>query len=212
MKTIQSMAVAAILAGWCASASGQSSAHFRLEAASSQPTAQTCASGHFLLEGSIGNTFSQVSTNSMREIAAGIVPHRFPAYLGEPFIDTDADGLADGWEMFCFGKLAQTASDDPDGDGYPNSHEQLAATDPLNPTSLFRTTAFAKAGAEIKLCWHGRPLQDYRVYFSANLAPPWELVAVVPTDEYGDASHGDTDPARTSQTCGFYRVELVRER
>ncbi|MDP0495220.1 MAG: LamG-like jellyroll fold domain-containing protein, partial [Verrucomicrobiota bacterium JB024] len=45
--------------------------------------------------------------------------------------DTDADGLADAWEMDHFGNLDQTAEGDPDGDGLTNLQEQAAGTSPL---------------------------------------------------------------------------------
>ncbi|MEW5977242.1 MAG: DNRLRE domain-containing protein [Acidobacteriota bacterium] len=44
--------------------------------------------------------------------------------------DTDADGLADSWEMFFFGNLGQTASGDPDGDGQTNLIEYLQGRSP----------------------------------------------------------------------------------
>ena len=50
------------------------------------------------------------------------------AYTGE--VDTDADGLADGWERKWFGDLSQTAEGDPDGDGLTNLRESRLAHDP----------------------------------------------------------------------------------
>lgn len=190
---------------------GQSSTHYRLEAASSQPTMQTTQSTHYLVEGSLGNTCSRYSTNSMREIAAGIMIHRLPTNLVEPLFDSDGDGLADGWEEFYFGNHSPSASADPDGDGFTNTQEQLAGTNPLDPTSLFRTTAFTKSGTTINVSWRGRVSQAYRVYFSSTLAAPWALLATVTTNASGTASYPDTNPARTNLAKGFYRIELVRD-
>ena len=47
-------------------------------------------------------------------------------------VDTDADGMYDGWEIQHFGSLAQGAFDDPDNDGINNWGEYLAN---LVPTS-----------------------------------------------------------------------------
>lgn len=45
--------------------------------------------------------------------------------------DTDSDGLLDEWELTFFGSLAaQTASGDPDADGYSNAQEYTNGTNP----------------------------------------------------------------------------------
>ncbi len=54
----------------------------------------------------------------------------------KPVIDSDADGLPDSWEMQYFGNLNQTASGDPDGDGYTNLEEYQNGTNPTVPDPL----------------------------------------------------------------------------
>ena len=50
--------------------------------------------------------------------------------------DTDADGLADAWELAQFANLtSQNGSGDPDGDGADNLSEQSGGSDPNNPAS-----------------------------------------------------------------------------
>jgi hypothetical protein len=49
----------------------------------------------------------------------------------EPSNDTDNDGLPDTWEVQYWGNLAQTASDDPDGDGFTNLQEYVNVTNPI---------------------------------------------------------------------------------
>ncbi len=44
--------------------------------------------------------------------------------------DTDGDGLPDSWEMRYFGDLDETATGDPDGDGWSNLAEYNNGTDP----------------------------------------------------------------------------------
>ena len=45
--------------------------------------------------------------------------------------DSDGDGLPDWWEMHYFGNLDQTASGDPDGDGFTNLDEYVRGQSPL---------------------------------------------------------------------------------
>jgi Ricin-type beta-trefoil lectin domain-like len=44
--------------------------------------------------------------------------------------DSDGDGMADDWEIFNFGNLAQAGWADPDGDGVSNFDEYTTDTDP----------------------------------------------------------------------------------
>lgn len=46
------------------------------------------------------------------------------------FTDTDADGLADWWELANFGDLTHQANGDEDGDGIPNVYEEALRLDP----------------------------------------------------------------------------------
>ena len=48
-------------------------------------------------------------------------------------VDTDGDGMYDGWELQYFGSLAQSYTNDFDGDGIINWGEYLAGLDPTNP-------------------------------------------------------------------------------
>jgi len=52
------------------------------------------------------------------------------------FVDTDNDGLSDPWEEAYFGGLAQTASADPDSDGYTNSQEYAGSSNPNSTPSI----------------------------------------------------------------------------
>lgn len=46
--------------------------------------------------------------------------------------DSDGDGLWDWWEMYWFGDLAQSATDDPDNDYMNNYYEMIYDTNPLD--------------------------------------------------------------------------------
>jgi len=54
--------------------------------------------------------------------------------------DSDGDGLPDDWEMFHFGNLTQSATDDADGDGVNNLAEYNADTNPAAFTTQWNGT------------------------------------------------------------------------
>lgn len=56
----------------------------------------------------------------------------------DPFSTQDSDGdtLPDGWELFHFGDLDETATGDPDGDCSINANEYAALTDPDDALSV----------------------------------------------------------------------------
>jgi hypothetical protein len=45
-------------------------------------------------------------------------------------LDSDGDGLPDGWEIRHFGNHTQSPNGDPDGDGWSNLQEYQNGTDP----------------------------------------------------------------------------------
>ena len=51
---------------------------------------------------------------------------------GDEFRDSDADGLADAWELARFGDLSATATQDHDGDGLQTLDEYRFGTDPFS--------------------------------------------------------------------------------
>ena len=61
-------------------------------------------------------------------------------------IDTDGDGLPDWWESDKFSNLAQTATADPDGDGFNNLQEFLAGTSPQISSSRLNFATYSPGG------------------------------------------------------------------
>ena len=53
------------------------------------------------------------------------------ATAATPAVDSDTDGLDDGWEQLWFGDLDGVATDDPDGDGLDNAAEAAWSTNPV---------------------------------------------------------------------------------
>ncbi|WP_035613151.1 LamG-like jellyroll fold domain-containing protein [Haloferula sp. BvORR071] len=60
---------------------------------------------------------------------------RTPSQFIFRFVDTDSDGMDDGWETAYFGNLAQTAAGDADSDGRTNIQEYTDGTIPNNADS-----------------------------------------------------------------------------
>jgi hypothetical protein len=70
---------------------------------------------------------------------------------------SDTDGLPDWWRLGYFGHALgdagdnSRAGDDPDGDGMSNLNEYFAATDPLNPASVFRIAQVTTAAGDVQI-------------------------------------------------------------
>jgi hypothetical protein len=72
-----------------------------------------------------------------------------PALL---IIDSDADGVADSWELANFGSLTNSATTDFDGDGSSNLQEFLNGTNPADSNSVrFVVTIVRDGGSVIKV-------------------------------------------------------------
>lgn len=98
---------------------------------------------------SLSNAFAFVQTDSI-----------------SPGPDADADGLPDAWELSYAPDLAMlNGSGDSDGDGFSDRQEYIADTNPTDPGSALRITAFAAAaqGTANSITWMSRPTRQYRV-------------------------------------------------
>ena len=81
-----------------------------------------------------------------------------------PADDTDADGLADGAELWHFGSTTQTVgSADSDGDRISNAAEILAGTDPTNSSSVLIQLAPIANGQELVLSWQSATGRTYAI-------------------------------------------------
>ena len=124
------------------------------------------------------------------------------AWLLNPSIDTDNDGMPDAWELLHgLNASLDDSALDPDGDGISNKNEHAAATDPLSVASSLGITALT-GGA---LTWRSVPGRSYAVEESAELSA-WQAVpgmsAVLAT--------GATSTANVPVSPGLSRFFRVR--
>ncbi|HZI32228.1 MAG TPA: hypothetical protein VFF11_07790, partial [Candidatus Binatia bacterium] len=84
-------------------------------------------------------------------------------------VDGDADGLADDWENFYFGKLGVGATNSYTGDGVSNDAKYIAGTNPTNTAENFRVLSLQSQADANELRFNFAPNRQYAVQFSADL-------------------------------------------
>jgi hypothetical protein len=133
-------------------------------------------------------------------------------------VDTDGDGLLDEWELAhnldphsATGNFG--ADGDPDHDGFKNSSEQFAGTDPHDPLSALRVRVAFPGQNIVRISWDAVIGKQYQLEYSdASLSS----FLTVPGNEWPRTADqtelvfDDTLPANTSTTGRFYRVRVVR--
>jgi hypothetical protein len=85
------------------------------------------------------------------------------------FVDTDDDGMADGWETSCFGNLEASPEVDSDVDGFPNLAEYIAGTDPRDALSHLRFEIATDESNKFGLHWAAAPGRTYVVENASDL-------------------------------------------
>jgi len=176
-----------------------------------------------------GGTFDR--TNNAEQVnwqipATGIVeisvwPHEIPEVTQDFAIvatgdfsawalnrDDDADLLPDYWEMFHFGNLSNTGTNDSDGDGLSDYGEFVAGTDPNNQLDLLKLTTLSAevASNEVVLQWTSEKDRHYAVETRSNLlAGGWNTITsdIPATEPINTVTLSPPDSAEV-----FYRVEV----
>ena len=97
-----------------------------------------------------------------------------------PGADTDGDGIADAYEFLYTNPdslAVLTAIGDADADGESDKEEYLANTNPRDPNSALRITAFATNGTNnFSLTWASNATRRYRIENKTDLlAATWTL-------------------------------------
>jgi alpha-glucosidase len=125
----------------------------------------------------------------LSNVAAGVYSFRFNdaslAYevLSADGIDSDGDGMTDGWE-YRFGLNPAVAGDgglDLDGDGVSNRDEYIAGTRPVEAAGYFAVTAHARSATNgNEVSWLAVTGRRYQVFFSTNLLADPAFAALPP--------------------------------
>jgi hypothetical protein len=129
--------------------------------------------------------------------------------------DTDNDGIPDNWMQHYFGHTTGLASDksragdDVDGTGMTNLQKFVAGLDPMNPNSVFRISAFARAGNSYQISFPSVAGKTYRLEYRDDLiAGNWAPLV----DGIFSASGGTlqiVDPSAAGLNKRFYRAIVV---
>ena len=136
-------------------------------------------------------------------------PQLFAASIttSNPMVDTDGDGLGDGWEIRYFGNLAQGPNDDPDHDGATNLQEFIAQTDPTNPNSVLQLALMMESNGTTNLRWATVASVKYQIQSNDNLAVQnWQNVGVVQVGNGAEAIL----PIDSTSSSQFFRLSIVQ--
>jgi hypothetical protein len=124
--------------------------------------------------------------------------------------DFNFDGLDDTFQrkyfpLFTVSNAAPAA--DPDGDGFPNSSEQIAGTNPTNAASLVKIDSVSHDASGTTVTWRSVVGKSYQLYSRAVVGVgTWNPVGIpVP------ALSTTTQKLDTTGTTGnrFYRVQVL---
>jgi hypothetical protein len=182
--------------------------------------ADTDAGGGLTSTGAVTNRSSigspvetAVSSGGTYSIKPGQIQVLFSSSVSQS-PDANRNGLPDTWEQLHFPGQAVNPQADSDGDGTSNLLEYLAATDPTDPASCFRTVG-AISGTVYSLPIQTNTGRSYKVWVSKDLSN-WQLQQTYT----GDGSQKIFSFDETTITSGpllsathpsnyFFRVEVI---
>lgn len=130
----------------------------------------------------------------------------------DPGPDSDADGIADAWELAKFGSTTVADStSDTDHDSFSDRQEYLADTDPNDAADKLTIVRFAPPTPETpaSLSWTTKPTRLYRVDQATDLFPlAWADSGLGLISPDGLTTSRTLSPLTGPQL--FYRVEARR--
>ena len=120
--------------------------------------------------------------------------------------DTDSDSIDDSWEQSYFGSLTNVNdTSDWDMDGFLDTHEFRAGSNPNNTNSLLKATSIAVPATGNIITWQSESNRSYLLSRSTDLVGGFlgfasNIAATHPLNTYTDAA--------STNAFNFYRVEL----
>ena len=135
-------------------------------------------------------------------VAASFPPASYiPPIVAGDDSDSDADGMADAWEVQQFGSVgAVDGTADADGDLFTDAQEFIAGTDPFDADSHLRIT-----GVSDGLRWKSVQGKRYRILSSTNLTDgAWMVEAFGVPGGFSESSH----PVTNANDTVYLKVEV----
>ena len=122
------------------------------------------------------------------------------------FIDSDGDGMDDGWEITQFGNLSRNGADDFDHDGQTDLQEYMAGTNPKDNQSILKIVQIdSTPKVAFAIHWTSLSGKYYRVQYNDTLSPlGWKNLGGDVLA--GGASASKTDDNVPATAHRFYRV------
>ena len=124
-------------------------------------------------------------------------------------VDTDSDGMPDGYEV-ANGLNPADSSDaalDKDGDGQNNVSEFIAGTNPSDATSVLRITAIERDAFSAEVTFSTQPNKRYQIEASPDLSPRSWIAISSDIFASGDMETYE-DPDAGMFTQRFYRARV----
>ncbi|MBW8864184.1 MAG: hypothetical protein JF609_04525, partial [Verrucomicrobia bacterium] len=123
-----------------------------------------------------------------------------------PNLDSDGDGLLNGWEQANFGSpTGADAMADPDGDGLNNLQEQAAGTDPNDAGSVLRFTGGKVNQFGFNLSWQGGQSARQVLMQSTNLGATWKAIY---TNQPPTPITNSINVPMSGANASFYRIQI----
>ena len=122
--------------------------------------------------------------------------------------DANGNGINDDWEVQYFGGIGANPDADPDGDGFTNSQEYLAGTNPTNSASAFRITSIVLTGNNVRITWMMGPGKTNALERVTAITNNFTAIFTV-TNTVGTVTNYLDTGAATNFPARYYRVRLV---
>jgi 1,4-alpha-glucan branching enzyme len=154
--------------------------------------------------GNVDSPVVQVAGNT-GTVALGPYSVLILSRQAHPRLDSDNDGLLNGWEQEHFGDpLIAVATDDDDHDGADNWNEQSADTDPRDGGSVLTFINIGRTGSSVDLEWTGGQNARQVIQQAASVTGSWNNLFTNPPPTPVTNSLSLSNAAAS----GFYRIRI----